>query len=87
MNLVWHRELLVLKATWDINEIHKHKNTPGVVSSNLIFCQNKSVVLSEMCENHKNCSEVKEGLQMMTCHSAGETQYLGAERADHVVHL
>lgn len=78
MNLAWHRELRVLKPTWDINEIHKHKTTPGVVSSDLIFCQNKGVVLSEMCENDKNLSEAKGGLQMMACHSAGETQCLGA---------
>lgn len=41
MNLACREELLVLKATWDITEMHKHRNTPGGVSSNLIFCQNK----------------------------------------------
>jgi hypothetical protein len=80
MNLACYEELLVLKATWDITGMQKHRTGPGVVSSKFIFCQNKSV-LSEACENDKSCSETKGSFQMMTCPGAGEISTLELREA------
>lgn len=66
MNLACHKELFVLKATWDITEIHKHRNSPGGVTSNLISCQNKSAFFLRLV-TMTGSADTRGGCEIMTC--------------------
>lgn len=66
MNLACHKELFVLTATWDITEVHKHRSSPGGVSSNLISCQNKSAFFPRLVKMTGN-ADTRGGCEIMAC--------------------
>lgn len=73
MNWAYHEELCVLKATRDTTAMHKHRDTPGGVTSSSIPCQNESAFLSAATENDKHLSETQGSFELMTCPGVGET--------------